>query len=451
MLMQQEAYPSAEAICQKLLAKNPKNFNARHLLGVIQMHAGNPLSACKELKRAADMPVDGRFRAQALNNLSLALKQRDKFAEALQAVEKALVLNPDEPSFQINRIYVLELLESWRSIQDALQQHPWLNDVDEIQCLLARCERHTGAFKQAQSRLENLLSQHSNQLEALGEYCLLQSLAGGEIQPERFGSLDVAELESVADYLAEEGYLSSALPLYLRLLELNPGHAAARHMVDAAAGQVAAHAPEQYVRDLYDTHATGFEHQLVERLEYRAPSLLTQALTQWLPHSLTQVADLGCGSGLLGRSLKQNFSIDQLRGCDLSAGMLAEAEKQGGYDQLDQANLLDWLSRQRDLQLACATDVLIYIGDLGPVMKTVYGALGDEGIFAFTVEAGEQDLELATSGRYRHSEFHVRERAEEAGLAVLSCSAFPLRKEQGKMQTGLMVISRKPAPKPSHN
>ncbi len=451
MLMQQEAYPSAEAICQKLLARNPKDFNARHLLGVIKMHAGNPLSACKELERAADMPVAERFRAQALNNLSLALKQRDKYTDSLEAIDKALALLPDEHSFQINRLYLLELMESWTTILDTLEQNRWLNSVDELQCLLARAERHTGSLEQAQSRLEGLLSLEPNQLEALGEYYLVQSLADETVQSQRLQTLSTAQLESVADYIAEEGYLNSALPLYQRLLELNPNHAAARHMVDSAAGELAECAPEQYVRDLYDTHAERFEQQLVDRLEYRAPALLTEALTKLLPQELDQVSDLGCGSGLLGRSLRQNFSIKRLQGCDLSEGMLNEARKKGGYDHLEQANLLQWLDQQQGVQLACATDVLIYIGDLGPVMAAVQGALGENGIFAFTVEASDQDLELSSSGRYRHSAQHIRQRAEEAGLEVVSCSSFPLRKEQGKIQSGLMVFCRKPAYTSSQN
>lgn len=443
--MQQQAYPSAEAICQQLLAKNPKDFNARHLLGVIKMHTGNALSACKELKRASELPVADRFRAQALNNLALALKQRSKFSDALQVQEQAAALLPDEQAFHINRVYLLEVLESWQTILDSLEQQSWLNEVDELQCLLARTERHTGKIEQAQRRIAQVLTRESDHPEALGEYCLLQSLSGATVQAEKLGSLTIDELESVADYLAEEGYLESALPLYRRLLELDPEHAAARHMVDAATGQVANHAPEQYVRGLYDTHAAQFEQQLVDRLGYRAPTLLTDALAELLPQHLSRVADLGCGSGLLGRNLKQQFSIDHLSGCDLSSGMLDEARRQGGYNQLEQANLLDWLNQQQALQLACATDVLIYIGDLGPIMQSVHKALTPEGIFAFTVEAADQDLELAPTGRYRHSEAHLRQRATQAGLELLSCSAFPLRKEQGKMQTGLMAFCRKPA------
>lgn len=42
MLMQHQAYPNAQAICEKLLARRPDDFNARHLLGLIQLQAGPP-------------------------------------------------------------------------------------------------------------------------------------------------------------------------------------------------------------------------------------------------------------------------------------------------------------------------------------------------------------------------------------------------------------------------
>ncbi|WP_432698550.1 methyltransferase domain-containing protein [Marinobacterium sp. YM272] len=440
MLMQQESFTSAQAICRKLLAQKPGDFNARHLLGVIMMRAGNPLSACKELQKAAALPVADRFRAQALSNLSLALQQRDRFDAALEAIEQALALSPAEAAFQINRLYLLEQLEHWPAVIDTLEQTPGLAEVEEIQPLLARAERHTGRTHRALARLEACMANGISDTEILGEYLLLNP----EALPAQLESLSEPQLEHLADYLAEEGALERALPLYRRLLELNPANAAARHMVDAAEGRLAEQAPDQYVRELYNTHAEKFEQQLVGRLHYRAPEQLTSALAKHLPDQLGRVADLGCGSGLLGQSLTAGFQIDYLAGCDLSEGMLAQARSKAVYTQLEQANLLHWLQDQQPFELICATDVLIYIGDLGPVMHASHGALLEDGLFAFTVEAADNEaLELGKSGRYRHSEAHIKQRASEAGLTVISCTTFPLREEQGKMQQGLMALCRK--------
>ncbi|WP_188749592.1 methyltransferase [Marinobacterium zhoushanense] len=443
MLMQQQAFTSAQAICQQLLAQSPNDFNARHLLGVIKLHAGKPLLACKELKIAAALPVAPKYRAQALSNLSLALQQRERIEEALQAIEQALALMPDEQAFHLNRLNLLESLERWQSIEDAVANFPLLNELPDAQYPLARAARKRGEIDTALKRLDSVSSIADMAPEALSERALLLVLCGREEQLLRESeALDASELQALADYMAEEGEGTAAQLLYRELLRRHPEHAGARHMIDAAEGHIEAGAPAAYVRDLYDSHAESFEQQLVGRLGYRAPELLVERLLQLLPPRLGRVADLGCGSGLLGRALRQRFAIEQLHGCDLSAGMLEQARRQGGYDQLSHEELLSWLARQSALQLICATDVLIYIGDLQPVMRAVASALGAEGLFAFSVEASPGELRLCSSGRYQHSEDHVYQRAMEAGLKVLSCERFPLRQEQGKMVTGLMVICR---------
>ncbi|MBV1788582.1 methyltransferase domain-containing protein [Marinobacterium sp. D7] len=443
MLMQQQAYSRADAICQQLLAQNPRDFNARHLLGVIKLQSGNPLAAGEELKQAASLPVAPRFKAQALSNLSLALQQQERIAEALEAIDQALSLAPDEQAFHLNRLNLLESMEHWQAMVDAATQFPPLHHLPDAQYPLARAARKRGEIKTALKRLDSAASVSELAPDALSERALLLILCG---QEQRLWSetskLDASELQMLADYMAEEGEGQAAQLVYQVLLERFPEHAGARHMLDAARGHIEACAPATYVRDLYDSHAERFEQQLVGRLGYRAPELLAERLQQILPLQIGQVADLGCGSGLLGRALRQRFEIEQLRGCDLSAGMLEQARRQGGYDELCHQELLDWLSRQANLNLVCATDVLIYTGDLQPVMRAVAASLSADGLFAFSVEDCASELRLSSSGRYQHSETHVRQRARETGLDILSCERFPLREEQGKMQTGLMVICR---------
>lgn len=443
--MQQQAYTSAQAICRQLLAQNPDDFNARHLLGVIKMQAGNPLGACKELRQAADLPVAPRFKAQALSNLSLALQQRERTAEALAAIEQALALEPEEQAFHLNRLNLLESLERWSAIAQAALDHPILNSLSDARYPLARAARKRGELDEALTRIQPLCDAEDVDPEIIGEWALLMILTGQEQGLLRqIEAFDSRRLQTLADYMAEEGEDSAALLIYRALLRMEPGHAGARHMIDAAAGHIEAGAPADYIRDLYDAHAERFEQQLVRRLGYRAPELLAEQLQSLLPTRLERVADLGCGSGLLGRALRQRFDIASLHGCDLSPGMLEQARRQGGYDRLDREELLAWLNHETELDLVGATDVLIYTGDLAPVMQAVARSLRPGGWFAFSVEASAQELQLGGSGRYRHGEHHVRCRAAAAGLEVHGCERFPLREEQGKMVSGLMVICRRP-------
>ncbi|MBR9883307.1 MAG: methyltransferase [Oceanospirillales bacterium] len=445
MLMQQSAYTSAQAICQSLLERNPNDFNARHLLGVIKMRSGNPIIACKELKRAAELPVAPRFKAQALSNLSLALQQRERFEEALTAIEQALSLQSDEGAFQLNYLNLLDNLERWDAIAEATERFPGLSKLPDAQFTLARAARKRGKTQDALLHIEQLKSYGDLEADEQGEYALAMLLTGNEAQLlAECDHMSPQQLQSVADYMAEEGETDASLIIYRLLLKRDPSHAGARHMIDASCGHIGASAPADYVRNLYDAHAEQFERQLVRRLEYRAPELLVERIAALLPKQIGRVADLGCGSGLLGRALRKHFVLSELLGCDLSSGMLEQARQKGGYDQLHHEEMNAWLARQLEMDLICATDVLIYTGDLYPVLKVASMALKPGGLFAFSVESTDTDLLLHSSGRYRHSETHIRDRAHAAGLELLSCERFPLRQEQGKMISGLLVICRRP-------
>ncbi|MBS97568.1 MAG: hypothetical protein CMI01_02655 [Oceanospirillaceae bacterium] len=443
-LLQRQSFDQAAALCQQVLKANPKDFNAQHLLGVIQMQSGNLDEACASLKVASQMSVASRYKAQALSNLSLALKQNDALGDALIAVEQAITLLPDELAFRVNRLNILELEQQWDLIVKATAETPALNQEPELQCLLARAERHSGKAQAALKRIEQYLQQTPGDLEALGEWALLRAALGDQAILEQALELAPAEtLEWIADYLAEEGWLTQALPLYRSLLRNDPGHTGARHMLDAAEGRLTEAAPAAYIESLYDAHAHRFEQHLVKRLEYRAPTRLAERLAKHIQGPLDQVADLGCGSGLMGEALRARFEISRLSGCDLSGGMLSIAEQNGYYDQLAQGQVTEWLAQHpRHFEVICATDLLIYFGDLAPLMELAAQALIPDGLFAFTVEHADQGLALTASGRYRHSLDHIQTRCDQAGLALIEQETFALRKEQGKIITGTLIIAR---------
>lgn len=100
-------------------------------------------------------------------------------------------------------------------------------------------------------------------------------------------------------------------------------------------------------------------------------------------------ADLGCGTGLMGPLLRP--SCDWMAGIDLSAGMCDKACERGCYDLVEVAELVEWLQRQqaarqarermgqrRDggapFDLLVAADVLVYIGDLRPLLQAAAAA-----------------------------------------------------------------------------
>jgi predicted TPR repeat methyltransferase len=109
--------------------------------------------------------------------------------------------------------------------------------------------------------------------------------------------------------------------------------------------------------------------------------------------------------------------------------MLERARQCRIYDCLVCCELTEFLqTRTETFDLVVATDVFIYVGGLAPVFQGVRRALGDRGIFGFTVEISEeQDFTLQPSRRYAHSAAYLRKLAEEHGFVLETMEPHTLR------------------------
>src|SRR5262245_30629619 len=209
--------------------------------------------------------------------------------------------------------------------------------------------------------------------------------------------------------------------------------------------------PAGYVRALFDQYARYYDLSLLEGLDYRGPQLLFDAVmaacetlgrVPWFGRAL----DLGCGTGLAGTVF--GARVDALVGVDLSAAMLEEARRTGRYNQLDIADVSDFLAREdtRSASLIIAADVLPYCSDLAPLVGDVARVLDEGGLFAFTTETHEGNgVLLRETLRYAHSEDHVRAALVGAGLRVVSLTAASSRREKSIPVPGLVVVAAKPA------
>ncbi|HYZ32599.1 MAG TPA: methyltransferase domain-containing protein, partial [Crenalkalicoccus sp.] len=204
-------------------------------------------------------------------------------------------------------------------------------------------------------------------------------------------------------------------------------------------------APAAYVRALFDGFAPRFEAELSGALGYRTPALLAALLEEAgvAPRRALAVLDLGCGTGLSGEALAP--FARRLEGLDLSPRMLAEAAKRGCYATLHEADLLAWLpARHGAFGLIAAADVLNYLGDLGPALAAIAGALTPGGVAAFSVEAGQGvPYALGEGLRYRHDPAHVAALAPGAGLQVAAERQATLRLERGAPAEGALFVLRR--------
>ena len=183
-----------------------------------------------------------------------------------------------------------------------------------------------------------------------------------------------------------------------------------------------------------------------ENLSYQAPERLQELICAEIGAAAgLEILDMGCGTGLVGVALRERAA--HLAGIDLSPEMIEFARGRGVYDQLEVAEITEWLDQSRaQFDLIAACDCLVYFGDLGPVTLSAARRLKPGGCFAFTVERGQRHpFHLADSGRYTHHPGYVREVAAEAGLLVARLEDSFLRTEGGLEVTGLLALLRNSA------
>ncbi len=236
--------------------------------------------------------------------------------------------------------------------------------------------------------------------------------------------------------------------------------------------------PPSYVRTLFDGYSTRFDAHLVGVLGYRAPySLRALTLATFGEGAAWHAcADLGCGTGLAGVAFR-DLVRGPLDGCDLSPGMVAEADKRAGlYRLLETGEVVQWLAGRTAggacYDLILSFDVLVYIGLLEPLFDAVAQSLtaaaedvraaaaeGAAGApppaFVFSTEAllgedgPEVTFELNSAGRCRHSAAYIRRLAAARGLVVHAHAREAIRKNAGLPVIGdLWVIGLTPAAGP---
>ena len=250
------------------------------------------------------------------------------------------------------------------------------------------------------------------------------------------------------------GRSDAAIAAYCKVIELDPsdifgaGLRLARLRATTPDGM-----PEAYVRGMFDQYAPRFDSELIETLGYRAPALLraavgTACLAQGRAAAFDTMLDLGCGTGLGGAAFRD--CVKHLTGVDLSAGMIALARHKAIYDRLEPDEIERFLATEiaaaRTYSLIVAADVFAYLADLSGVCAAAARAMGEDALFAFTVETHPGDGVVLGEGlRYAHGAAHVR--AALAGLTLLELTAVSTRNESGAPVPGLLAVARRSKPK----
>ncbi len=381
-LHQQGRLPEAEQHYRRMLRTAPTHFDSLHLLGAVCGQTDRFDEALTLLNRALAQRPDS---APALNNLGNTLGSLGRHPEAVQAFERALAVRPEDAKALRNRGTSLRALErpeeALASFNAALALQPAYPEA-----LIGRAECLLALHRKAQA------------IEAFQ-----QALSLGK---------DVDQIQYALAALGVGGAPSTA--------------------------------PAGYVEALFDMYAHNFDDHLVKTLGYRTPELLCAELQRAQPPTGGEVIDLGCGTGLCGPLLRP--LAQRLTGVDLSGLMLAKARELGLYDELVQGDIAAALEGQRQrFDIAVAADVFVYIGDLEAVFAATATALRPGGLFAFSVEACEDEIDfrLGPKRRYAHSLAYLQRLAATHGLAIESSTRCAIRKESDQAVDGLLVVMKR--------
>jgi predicted TPR repeat methyltransferase len=378
----------AETLLVQLRERHPRDGDVLNLSGIAARYLGRGEDALRLTAAAVEVdPESGLFHANHGAALALAgMKQ-----QAVAAYEIALRLRPDNASDRRNLGVLLAGLGHGTAALPQLRRAVELAPEDpETHVALARALHEAGDMKGAG--------------EATARALLLL--------PE--------------DQLAEE----------------------ARFIASIAAGQVPARAPGAYLRSLFDAYADTFDQHLTGTLGYRTPEHLATLLGSVVPaERQLAVLDLGCGTGLSGAVLKP-FARHMV-GLDLSPGMLARARDRKLYDALHEVDLMDWLPTQppESFDLACAADVLIYLGHLVPLFTQVARVLTPGGYFLLSIEdqvPGAAGHGTVGAGlRYQHDPAIALADAGRCGFKLVARDAATLRAERGHPVHGTLLLLSK--------
>lgn len=231
----------------------------------------------------------------------------------------------------------------------------------------------------------------------------------------------------------------------------------------------------ELVSALFDDYSSTFESHLVRELQYSAPPIIAEAVAiiEKKFGKLRVILDVGCGTGLVGKKLREAGVRAELRGLDVSPKMADIAAH--FYDSVkvcDARNLLDCVSTTRRPlpDLAVLGDVVVYLDDRDAVdVLRQLGSL-DVNFVVVTLERPSVDVEnrlallreedeeewrtvLGASGRFAHNVHWIVRHAQTqldfdliwiAELCDTSdCPYPPLRYERADPVRGAVVVFKK--------
>lgn len=417
----EQNYDRAKAKLEKIIALYPHFFSAYSLLGTIFFLEDDYPKALEYYQKALELDDHD---IELLNNLGATYIKLHQDEQAIHCFIQAVTLNQNHIE-SLNNLATLYLKQdryeiAARYYEQITQTQPnpeaWYN--------LGVCSMTTGELNKALNCFE-------------------------KIEPE--DSFYIDTLNNIATIFMKLNKTADAIEYYQQVLALKPQDAQASYMLSALLQkQQPDAAPSVYLKNLFDNYAVYYEKHMLEVLKYSLPTLILKSFTETKADSLTlkkyHILDLGCGTGLVAKEFQPY--ADCLVGVDISEKMLFYAKKQQLYQQLYQADLLEFLQTDpHTYDLIMAADVFVYHGNLSGIFSCLPTHLKPDSLFIFSIEELEhskEDYHLQTTARYAHHPDYIQSLAQQYGFQVIKSDKIQTRMHNHQpIQGRLYVLSLK--------
>ncbi|MFN3657562.1 MAG: tetratricopeptide repeat protein [Pseudolabrys sp.] len=220
----------AEVLYREVLAREPANFDALHLYGVLLYQRGNPVEALKSIAQA--LKVNARAPA-AYSNHGIVLGVLSRHEEALESHERAIALKPDYAEAHNNRGNALRALkrhaEALESYAQALALRP---DYAEAHNNRGNALASLGRMDEALDAYQRALAARPGYADALVNRgkCLLALKRADEAlqsleEALRHQPRHPVALRHAGDLYGERNRLLEALAAYDKALAVAPAEA----------------------------------------------------------------------------------------------------------------------------------------------------------------------------------------------------------------------------------
>ena len=188
--------PKAEQLYQQVLANNPRNSDALHLLGVIAYQVGKHEISVNLITNAIE--IDSQ-QVEAYNNLGIVFKEQGKLEESVQAHHKAIEIQPDHAEAHYN---LGDTYQKQGKLEESIQAY---YKAIEIQPNYTEAYNNLGIALKEQGELELAIQAYHKAIEIQPNYA------------EVYNNLGIA--------LKEQGELKLAIQAYHKAIEIQPSSA----------------------------------------------------------------------------------------------------------------------------------------------------------------------------------------------------------------------------------